>query len=736
MEFSFDLSEAGRFLDLFSEGAPHTFQYFDDTKQTTDEDAAGHFVGNLEDHSQFLMRLNKRGRGIYFMVNEGDGMGRSGENVVKIRALFADLDGAPIEPIMACPLEPHIILQSGPYTYHAYWLVDDCPLDQFSDLQLRIAAKFDSDVGVKDLPRVMRIPGFYNCKTKYGEPFRVKTLALEQCLPYKVASVIEALGLDSVEIKEKAAKCTIGLSLDGLEPKSIPEGQRHAWLLKQSYAMACDNVSPADIFVRTMGLNYTYCVEPKPYKEVEEIVKSALEKVPPVDLGGLINSYKKEAPAKPEEPDNVLSNTPNPESNAGDVSFALSEDFLLSAPGLVGEITAWLSESNYYWQPSYGVAAALAFVGMIKGHNVCTEENARTNLLTIAIGPSSSGKTQPLKRIIALARAAGLSHRLSGEPTSEQGMVRGLVDAGHKTLIPWDEIGEAFKKMFASNTPYYKAGIIRLILKLYSMADETVLGSQYANSDSKNPRIDLHQPCLCLYGTSTIDGVYSAFSSVEAVNGFAARLLLFETHNYIAERQPVGMAPIPQSLINRVIAVAKDEKPEPNQGNLSNVYIPPIPKVIPYNPEARKLMAAALKRFEELKNSAILAKRPAEESIWGRAYEQATKIALTVEDGDAITPESASWAIELVSQLYQKMIVASRERISDNQTHAEINGLLRLIKDAHPKWVDTNYLYRASRAIPRQRRKDYLMGLIEEGTIVSKEEGTGGRKRTLYRYQG
>ncbi|MDR3581583.1 MAG: DNA-primase RepB domain-containing protein [Oryzomonas sp.] len=97
------------------------------------------------------------------MPNEGDGKGRKAGNVVKVRALWIDLDGAPLEPVVAA-LEPHITVESSPGRFHAYWLVSDCPLEQFKPMQKAIAAQYNGDSACCDLARVMRLPGFWHLK--------------------------------------------------------------------------------------------------------------------------------------------------------------------------------------------------------------------------------------------------------------------------------------------------------------------------------------------------------------------------------------------------------------------------------------------------------------------------------------------------------------------------------------------------------------------------------------------
>jgi len=62
---------------------------------------------------RFLKALdpsNEQGAGIFITVNATDFKGRSADNINRIRSVFADLDGAPLEPVIAeGALRPHII---------------------------------------------------------------------------------------------------------------------------------------------------------------------------------------------------------------------------------------------------------------------------------------------------------------------------------------------------------------------------------------------------------------------------------------------------------------------------------------------------------------------------------------------------------------------------------------------------------------------------------------------------
>src|SRR5262249_23498824 len=99
---------------------------------------------------------NAEGAGIFVCVNETDGNGRERTNVIRVRAVFTDLDGAPLDPVIAqTVLQPHIVTETSPERWHAYWRVDpDAPIEgaggdankavieQFSKVQKAIAARY------------------------------------------------------------------------------------------------------------------------------------------------------------------------------------------------------------------------------------------------------------------------------------------------------------------------------------------------------------------------------------------------------------------------------------------------------------------------------------------------------------------------------------------------------------------------------------------------------------------
>lgn len=171
-----DLQQASAFLAVLDPSATTwTFQTFDDIESEQKRPELVKVLhGTLEQHAPLLASVNAQGAGIFVTVNEADGNGRKTENITRVRAVFADFDKADMatpERLRADTLPPAIIVESSPDKYHAYWPVDGLRLGNFKPLQKQIAQHWWSDTAVTDLPRVMRLPGFFHCK---GEPRLVR----------------------------------------------------------------------------------------------------------------------------------------------------------------------------------------------------------------------------------------------------------------------------------------------------------------------------------------------------------------------------------------------------------------------------------------------------------------------------------------------------------------------------------------------------------------------------------
>ena len=187
--------------------------------------------GTLAEHFDELVKLNARGAGIYVTVNETDGGGRKETNIKRIRALFADLDGAPIEPVNNAELKSQITMESSPGRFQAYWrFTGRMPLKVFEPMQKALADRFKSDPAVHDLPRVMRLPGFVHRKEK-DKPFLSHIVVINGSEPYRASVLLKTFRPAKVWEEEKPKP----------EPKPHPRPQddelRERWKKLNSEAV-------------------------------------------------------------------------------------------------------------------------------------------------------------------------------------------------------------------------------------------------------------------------------------------------------------------------------------------------------------------------------------------------------------------------------------------------------------------------------------------------------------------
>ncbi|MDR3605811.1 MAG: phage/plasmid primase, P4 family [Oligoflexia bacterium] len=168
-----DLKQARRHLRSLDSrpDAKFTFQTFPDSKA---KGAHGGLTavlhGTLDEHADTLTRLNRLGAGIFVTVNETDGLGRKADNIIAVRAVFADKDNGPLPTL---PIEATLIIESKNGD-HAYWSVkSETAVDEFRKAQKAIIHKLSSDPKVCDPSRVMRLAGYFHLKDPH-DPFLVR----------------------------------------------------------------------------------------------------------------------------------------------------------------------------------------------------------------------------------------------------------------------------------------------------------------------------------------------------------------------------------------------------------------------------------------------------------------------------------------------------------------------------------------------------------------------------------
>jgi hypothetical protein len=166
--FKPDHGAAEKFLNAISRSTKATF-FAGHDREKSNKPWQRH--GQLHQLVPKMCELSEQGFGMFVTINETDGSGkRTVDRIIRVRACFVDLDGAPLTNSQRLRLRPHIVVTTSSGRYHLYWRVQGVGRDEFTSSQRRLARLMDGDPAVSDLSRVMRLPGFPHQKR---EPFMV-----------------------------------------------------------------------------------------------------------------------------------------------------------------------------------------------------------------------------------------------------------------------------------------------------------------------------------------------------------------------------------------------------------------------------------------------------------------------------------------------------------------------------------------------------------------------------------
>jgi hypothetical protein len=256
-------ADAVRFLEAIAPDGVLTFSTFTDGERPARDPLARIIQGDYWPNVGTLAKLNAKGAGCFVMVNRGDGNGRKAGNVQAVRAVFLDLDGAPLAPVMAAPIPPPIVCESSPGKHHAYWPVAGMPLADFRDAQKTLAAHYGGDPAVCDLPRVMRLPGYVHAKR---EPFTSRLLHCDPVMPWQWPALADALGLPHGNAA--AASAT-----------QWKQGERNPSLYRFACALRDQGLDRDEALRRVSVSNVAHCLPPLDVDEVAGIVASAWQGV-------------------------------------------------------------------------------------------------------------------------------------------------------------------------------------------------------------------------------------------------------------------------------------------------------------------------------------------------------------------------------------------------------------------------------------------------------------------------
>jgi hypothetical protein len=407
-------------------------------------------------------------------------------------------------------------------------------------------------------------------------------------------------------------------------------------------------------------------------------------------------------------------------------------DELTNPGGLIGNLVDWIVSSAERPSRELALSAVIPFLGALAGRRFASPTNLRTNFYSIALAPSGFGKEHARSQLKLLVTASGLDGFTGPSRFMSASALRKSVMANPSCVCLVDEFGGMLRQMNDKKAGLHNQLIRGDLLEMFSCAGNYFQGSAYAENVTPEK---IHNPNLCIYGTSTSEDFWASVSSLNASDGLLPRFLLFD----VAGTRPKEVTPkrsvrdVPESLVKACQALAASG----GTGNLRNVNAggtPCAPTVVAYEPEAE----TELKRFKLFVEEQAEAADSKSQPILNRAVEHSIKLALIASVGTnphspSITGTQMAWAVKLAWHSTAAMIEETGNRIADSQREADLNRIFDGIKRAGKDGITDGRIGNNCRGVDRKRRGELLADLIDAGRVVLRMTvETGGRPRSRY----
>ena len=205
-------------------------------------------------------------------------------------------------------------------------------------------------------------------------------------------------------------------------------------------------------------------------------------------------------------------------------------------PGVLGEVAAYIDAASATSTEAGALAVALPVLGAVMGRAYATPSNLRTNILSVALGGSGSGKTSLVNPAKELLRLAGVPEVIGQDRiASGSGLLRMLTVEPRRVCF-LDEFGHLLQQIGAPGAGIHSRQILTEFTRLYSDAGTLYTGTAYAGREPE----PIDCPHLCLFGMATPEQFWRAFGSSSLEDGSIARFLVF----------PIGTARIKDPDLN------------------------------------------------------------------------------------------------------------------------------------------------------------------------------------------
>lgn len=356
---------------------------------------------------------------------------------------------------------------------------------------------------------------------------------------------------------------------------------------------------------------------------------------------------------------------------------------LSSLPDYPGMVARDCYKLMKYKQPLYAIQSGLILASVLRSNSRLGYYKARTNLFTMGISGTATGKNSGLSYVGELLDKAGVSEIKSHAPGSKLAFTTALNMGCCSAVMLWDEIGKDLDSILAegrSGSPYMKE-IGGEMLKIFSSANQSYMPPLVSDSPGSRGNFRFHQPILCIHGMGTAETLFNSVTSKSVSDGLLPRFIYFKGE----EKPEKILCNEDPAISDKVIKYTsylsdrlwlKGDVYRDEYNGLTVVGITDSPKYMPFSNEAWQF-------FQDMESMFDSSYDETERRIRSRMVEHTVKVALAIEGdrSEQISLTSLQWAAAFINETTKDFINDVRDYLSDTPYEKDCNKIMRFLND-------------------------------------------------------
>ncbi len=396
---------------------------------------------------------------------------------------------------------------------------------------------------------------------------------------------------------------------------------------------------------------------------------------------------------------------------------------------IIGETIRWICETAPLPQPVLAMLNTLACLGAIFGRRYASPTNIRTNLFTVGIADTGSGKDHSRKRLKEIMHASGMESYVASDEIKSAPGIGVMLEKTPACVMMLDEFGLVLQSISGDNAPGYKMEISEKLLALFTSSGGSYTFGSYA--DKRMEPLTLKDPHLCIYGTTTLTTYIKALKRTSIDNGHLNRFVVLPgdeepTRSFKDTRRGVPdqllemwkeLLPHGMDLTMMNTSIVQPEITEVGWGEVKEYY--------------NNLCRIQDKKRKEGKTSGT-------GPLWGRYSEQIVKVAMIFAIcRSPIAPSLSMDDMKLAEIIVRASIEYSTDLafnyMYENENERNKKHIFTIIRNSTDRGVERKDLLKNSNGMRSRDLDDIIKTLLEEERIEAKIDKVVGKAKIRYR---